>query len=106
MTSIYPVILAGGSGTRLWPVSRNSYPKQFSKLIDEKTLFQQAALRLTTSDQIQFSSHIILTNSVFRFLVIEQLQEVGIDPGSILIEPDIKNTARYPRRNFICIFQG
>ena len=93
MSIIYPVILAGGSGTRLWPLSRNSYPKQFSKLTDEKTLFQQTALRLTTSGQIEFSSHIILTNSDFRFIVAEQLLELGIDPDSILIEPEMKNTA-------------
>ena len=90
---IYPVLLAGGSGTRLWPLSRKSYPKQFSNLIGEKTLFQRSAERLTSSDIIEFASHITLTNADFRFIVGEQLQEVGIDPGSILIEPQAKNTA-------------
>lgn len=93
MTIIRPVLLAGGSGTRLWPLSRKSYPKQFSKLIGEMTLFQSSALRLTTSDILEFSSHITLTNADFRFIIAEQLQEIGLDPGPILIEPEAKNTA-------------
>ena len=90
---IYPVLLAGGSGTRLWHLSRKSYPKQFSKLIGDKTLFQSSAKRLTASGALDFASHITLTNSDYRFIVGEQLQEVGIDPGPILIEPEAKNTA-------------
>ena len=93
MQKIYPVVLAGGSGTRLWPLSRRSYPKQFSRLIGEKTLFQSSAQRLTSSDTLDFARHIIITNSDFRFVIGEQLQEIGIDPGPILIEPEAKNTA-------------
>ena len=93
MSMVYPVLLAGGSGTRLWPLSRKSYPKQFSKLIGEQTLFQSSAERLTSSDIIEFAPHITLTNADFRFIVGEQLQEIGIDPGAILIEPEAKNTA-------------
>lgn len=93
MLSVQPVLLAGGSGTRLWPLSRKSYPKQFSNLIGELTLFQSTAKRLITSDIINFAPHITLTNSDYRFIVGEQLQEVGIDPGIILIEPEAKNTA-------------
>ena len=93
MSKVYPVLLAGGSGTRLWPLSRKSYPKQFSKLLGETTLFQASALRLTSSDNVEFAEHITLTNSDFRFIIGEQLQEVGIDPGPILIEPESKNTA-------------
>jgi len=93
MSIIYPVLLAGGSGTRLWPLSRKSYPKQFSKLIDETTLFQRSAQRLISSEIIKFKPHITLTNADFRFIVGEQLQEIGIDPGPILIEPGSKNTA-------------
>ena len=93
MDKIHPILLAGGSGTRLWPLSRKSYPKQFSSLLGDKTLFQQSALRLLSSDIVEFSSHTTLTNSDFRFIIGEQMQSIGIDPGSILIEPESKNTA-------------
>jgi len=93
MSKVYPVLLAGGSGTRLWPLSRKSYPKQFSNLIGDKTLFQSSAQRLTSSDTLDFAPHITLTNSDYRFIIGEQLQEIGIDPGPILIEPEAKNTA-------------
>ena len=59
----------------------------------DQSLFQQSAIRLTNSDKVDFASHITLTNSDFRFIVSEQLQEIGIDPGPILIEPEAKNTA-------------
>ena len=90
---ITPVLLAGGSGTRLWPLSRKSYPKQFSNLIGDQSLFQQSALRLTSSDIVKFRPHITMTNADFRFIVGEQLQGVGINPGPILIEPEGRNTA-------------
>ena len=93
MTEITPVLLAGGSGTRLWPLSRKSYPKQFSSLVGDQSLFQQSALRLTSSDKINFAPHVTMTSSDFRFIVGEQLQGVGIQPGPILIEPEGKNTA-------------
>lgn len=94
MTSIItPVLLAGGSGTRLWPLSRKSYPKQFSNIIGDQSLFQQSALRLSSSDIVTFAPHITMTNADFRFIVGEQLQGVGINPGPILIEPEGRNTA-------------
>ena len=93
MSKVYPILLAGGSGTRLWPLSRKSYPKQFSNFIGEQTLFQSSALRLTSSDTLQFAPHVTLTNADFRFIIGEQLQEIGLDPGPILIEPEAKNTA-------------
>lgn len=93
MISITPVLLAGGSGTRLWPLSRKSYPKQFSNLMGNETLFQSSAKRFLSSDIVEFDPPISMTNSDFRFIVIEQLQGAGIDPGAVLIEPDGRNTA-------------
>ncbi|PCI45037.1 MAG: mannose-1-phosphate guanylyltransferase/mannose-6-phosphate isomerase [Alphaproteobacteria bacterium] len=93
---ITPVLLCGGSGTRLWPLSRKSYPKQFSKLVGDSSLFQASAMRLSGSEtegEASFDAPLILTNSDFRFIVTEQLAEVGIDPLAILIEPEGRNTA-------------
>ncbi|AHD12089.1 mannose-1-phosphate guanylyltransferase/mannose-6-phosphate isomerase [Phaeobacter gallaeciensis] len=87
---ITPILLCGGSGTRLWPLSRKSYPKQFVPLVGETTLFQASALRLSGEG---FAAPMVLTNSDFRFIVTEQLAEAGIDPGAILIEPAGRNTA-------------
>ncbi|GHG97707.1 mannose-1-phosphate guanylyltransferase/mannose-6-phosphate isomerase [Pseudodonghicola xiamenensis] len=87
---ITPVLLCGGSGTRLWPLSRKSYPKQFVPLVGEETLFQASARRLSGPG---FAAPLILTNSDFRFIVTEQLSEIGTDPGAILIEPEGRNTA-------------
>ena len=87
---IYPVILCGGSGTRLWPLSRQSYPKQFTKIVGDKSLFQQSALRCASED---FAPPVIVTGEQFRFTVVEQLAQVEISPSAILIEPEGKNTA-------------
>ena len=87
---ITPVLLSGGSGTRLWPLSRKSYPKQFAPVLGDETLFQASAKRLVGPG---FSAPVVLTNSDFRFIVTEQLAAIGIDPGAILIEPDGRNTA-------------
>jgi len=87
---ITPILLCGGSGTRLWPLSRKSYPKQFVPLIGDKTLFQASAERLSGEG---FAAPLVLTNSDFRFIVTEQLAEAGIDPGAVLIEPEGRNTA-------------
>ncbi|MCK0168313.1 mannose-1-phosphate guanylyltransferase/mannose-6-phosphate isomerase [Jannaschia sp. S6380] len=86
---IIPVILCGGSGTRLWPVSRRSHPKQFAALTGQESLFQQTAQRMSAPG---FAPPLIVTHSDFRFTVTQQLAEVGIDPGPILIEPDARNT--------------
>ncbi len=93
MTRITPILLAGGSGTRLWPLSRKSYPKQFSRLLGDETLFQRSAKRVVSSPVVKFESPITITNSDFRFIILEQLQGVGIDPGAVLIEPAGRNTA-------------
>lgn len=87
---ITPVILCGGSGTRLWPLSRKSYPKQFAEFVGDGSLFQQSVQRLRGDD---WAAPMIVTNSDFRFIVTQQLAEVGIDPGPVLIEPEARNTA-------------
>ena len=90
MALIYPIILCGGSGTRLWPVSRKSMPKQFVQLVGEQTLFQQACGRCTGA---KFAPPIIITSSDYRFIAAQQLAELGIKPTAILLEPEGKNTA-------------
>ena len=87
---ITPVILCGGSGTRLWPLSRKSYPKQFASLLKDESLFQDSVSRLSGPS---YAAPVVVTGSDFRFIVTEQLQAVGIDPGAILIEPEGRNTA-------------
>ncbi|MCG3269196.1 mannose-1-phosphate guanylyltransferase/mannose-6-phosphate isomerase [Yoonia sp. I 8.24] len=86
---ITPVILCGGSGTRLWPLSRKSYPKQFAPIIGDQSLFQTSALRLQGD---AYNSPVVVTADQFRFTVTQQLQEIGIDPGAVLIEPAGRDT--------------
>lgn len=87
---IHPVLLCGGSGTRLWPLSRKSHPKQFVKLLGEESLFQSSARRLSGAS---FAAPSVVTGSNFRFMVVEQLAGVEIAPQQILIEPSARNTA-------------
>lgn len=89
-TLIHPVILCGGSGTRLWPVSRQSFPKQFSRLLGAESLFQATARRLSGEG---FADPVIVTSADFRFVVRDQLAAVGIRPAAVLIEPSPRNTA-------------
>ena len=91
---VTPVLLCGGAGTRLWPLSRKSYPKQFSRLAGAQTLFQASAERLSGRHAaFEFAAPVVVTNGDFRFIVTEQLFEIGIDPGPVLIEPEGRNTA-------------
>lgn len=87
--TITPILLCGGAGTRLWPLSRKSYPKQFAQLTPSVTLFQSTINRLTSE---MFGAPLVVTASDFRFIVTEQLHELGVDPGAILIEPEARNT--------------
>ena len=92
---IQPVVLCGGSGTRLWPLSRAGFPKQFLCLAGVDSLFQQAIGRLNglASADMQVARPIVVTGEEHRFLVTEQLREAGIEPGPVLLEPVARNTA-------------
>ncbi len=87
---VHPVILCGGSGTRLWPLSRKSFPKQFTKIVGDKSLFQLTANRLSGDS---FSEPLIITSSEYRFIALEQLGASRLTPSSMLVEPSAKNTA-------------
>ena len=87
MPNITPVILCGGSGERLWPLSRKSYPKQFLNLIGDGSLFQQAATRLDGR------APLVITGDDYRFIALQQLHEAGVDTAEVIIEPEGKNTA-------------
>ena len=92
MTStITPVILSGGSGTRLWPLSRTLYPKQLLALAGERSMLQETAARV--SDGARFAPPLVVCNDAHRFIVAEQLHAVGTAPGPILLEPQGRNTA-------------
>ncbi|MBU2089450.1 MAG: NTP transferase domain-containing protein, partial [Alphaproteobacteria bacterium] len=88
---IIPVILSGGSGSRLWPVSRLSYPKQFLPLLSERSLIQETALRIAPA--LGFAPPIIVCSEEHRFIVAEQMRQIEIDPTAILLEPVGRNTA-------------
>ena len=86
-----PVILSGGSGTRLWPLSRGHYPKQFLPLVSENTMVQETLLRLSGLPGL--TAPIAVCNEGHRFMMAEQLFEIGAKPAAIILEPVGKNTA-------------
>ncbi len=86
-----PVILSGGSGTRLWPLSRGQYPKQFLPLVSGNTMIQETSLRLNGVEGLQPT--IAVCNEDHRFMLAEQLREIGVTPSAIILEPVGKNTA-------------
>lgn len=88
---LYPVILVGGSGTRLWPLSRQSMPKQFLPLASEHSLLQDTLMRLKGIENI--AAPVFVSNQEHRFLVAEQVREVGATPESLMLEPVARNTA-------------
>jgi mannose-1-phosphate guanylyltransferase/mannose-6-phosphate isomerase len=87
---LIPVILSGGAGTRLWPLSRELYPKQLLALTGERTMLQQTALRL---EGLAGTSPVLVCNEAHRFLVAEQLRQLNIDPRAMVLEPFGRNTA-------------
>lgn len=90
MSSIQPVILSGGSGTRLWPLSREAYPKQFLPLAGELTMLQATWKRVAP---IAARGPLVIANEEHRFVAAEQLQQVGAEPAAIILEPVGRNTA-------------
>ena len=88
---IYPVILSGGAGTRLWPLSRAVLPKQLLPLVTDKTMLQETALRV--ADWPELMAPVVVCGNDHRFLVAEQLREIGVAPLGILLEPSGRNTA-------------
>src|SRR3984885_15385698 len=90
MTSIHPIILSGGTGSRLWPLSRSLFPKQLLALAGDQSLIQDTVLRVTGAE---FSAPLIVCNTEHRFLIAEQMREAGILPQAIVLEPMGRNTA-------------
>jgi len=88
---IYPVVLSGGAGTRLWPLSRAFFPKQFHPLVSDRTLFQETVAR--NRADTGFAPPIVVCNDDHRFLIDEQLRQLGIEPACVLLEPVSRNTA-------------
>ncbi len=93
--SVQPVVLCGGVGSRLWPLSRSGFPKQFLCLTGKESLFQGAVKRVMelSGEGINVQTPLIVTNEEHRFLVLEQLREIGVEPGAALLEPVARNTA-------------
>jgi len=90
---LVPVILCGGTGTRLWPLSRASYPKQYWPLAGQgqETRLQQTQLRLAGLPGL--APPLLICNEDHRFIVAEQMRQIGVEPGAILLEPLGRNTA-------------
>ena len=88
---IYPVILSGGAGTRLWPLSRAFFPKQFHALASDRTLFQETVAR--SRGDTGFAAPVVVCNEDHRFMIDEQMRQLGVVPSCILLEPIPRNTA-------------
>ena len=93
---LQPVILCGGSGTRLWPLSRYQFPKQLLALNDDRSMLQSTALRLTAElgwEEVDILEPLIVTNEEYRFVSAEQLRQAGVTPKALILEPFGRNTA-------------
>ncbi len=89
-SQIHPVILSGGSGTRLWPLSRTAYPKQLLSLVSDRSMLQETAAR--NQNDVGFTGPLVICNEDHRFLIDEQLKQIGVKPQAILLEPVARNT--------------
>ena len=102
---IIPVLLAGGSGTRLWPVSRDTMPKQFLPLMGDRSTYQQALMRV--ADAVLFAPPIVMTSADFRFFARRQAEELGIE-ATIVLEPDRRDSgppSRQPRSSRVSVIR-
>lgn len=93
---LQPVILCGGSGTRLWPLSREQYPKQLLALTDDRSMLQATALRLNGDvgcGDVEVLAPLVVSNEEYRFITAEQLRQVGVKPQALILEPFGRNTA-------------
>src|SRR6185503_880285 len=90
-TGIYPVILSGGAGSRLWPVSRSQMPKELIPLTSRRSMLQETVLRLNSNGRIM--PPIVISNQNHRFIIAAQLQELGVRPNVHVLEPIGRNTA-------------
>src|SRR4051794_15142681 len=88
--TIHPVLLSGGSGSRLWPISRESYPKQLLPLVGERTMLQDTVRRVVGQ---RFAAPLVICNDEHRFVIAEQLREIAVTPFAIALEPAGRNTA-------------
>jgi mannose-1-phosphate guanylyltransferase/mannose-1-phosphate guanylyltransferase/mannose-6-phosphate isomerase len=102
--TITPVILSGGSGTRLWPMSRALYPKQLLPLLGKETLLQEAARRV--GEQRLFGAPLVIANDEHRFIIAEQLRQIGVAPRAIVLEPIGRNTAPAATVAALCASEG
>ncbi|MCB9948250.1 MAG: mannose-1-phosphate guanylyltransferase/mannose-6-phosphate isomerase [Rhodospirillaceae bacterium] len=89
--ALYPVVLSGGAGTRLWPLSRQGFPKQLQRLAGAETLLQQTVLRLATRPDA--APPLVVCNAEHRFIIAEQLRQIAVTPAEIVLEPAARNTA-------------
>jgi len=90
--TIHPVIMCGGAGTRLWPVSNQARPKQFHALVSEKSVFQETVLRFAGAEGFH-EQPVIISNAAYAELIARQLAEIGVTPAAVLLEPEGRNTA-------------
>ena len=91
---IQPVILSGGSGTRLWPLSREHYPKQMIPFVEDDSLFQATVRRLSGAAGLEVSARpLVVCNEAHRFLIAEQMRGMGVTPEALILEPSGRNTA-------------